>query len=63
MFHILDGGDLALYVGEVLEEGQEQLGPADGGIRLRVEVVEELVRPGHQLFEHAALYTRFVTGV
>ena len=54
VLHVLDGGDLAFYVDEVVEQRGQQLGSADGGVGLRVEVVEELIRPRHQLFQHRA---------
>jgi len=63
VLHLLDGGDLALDVGEVLEESEQELGTADGDFRLGVEVVEELVRLRHQFFEHAALYMACVTAM
>src|SRR5439155_8909609 len=63
VLHALDGGDLPLDVGEVLEEREQELGTSDGDFRLGVEVVEELVRLRHQFFEHAALYMARVTAM
>src|SRR6266849_9274715 len=52
----LDGGDLALDVGEIVEQRAEQLRAAHGGVGLGVEIVEKLLRFRHQLFQHAAFY-------
>ena len=56
---LLDGRDLALDVGEVLEQREQQARTPYGRFGLGVEVVEELVRLRHQFFQHAALYTPF----
>ncbi len=63
VFDLFDRRHLALDFGKVFKEFGEQLRAAHGGVGLGLEVVEELVRPRHELFEHAALYMPNVTDV
>src|SRR5574342_409121 len=52
VLHVLDGLHLAGDVGEVLEQFLEEARALDGLGGLLLEVVEEIVRLGHELLEH-----------